>query len=64
MRGNDMKLYCSCCGDYFTADNQFHDHDLGFGTCRKCCAWILGRVKWAYDWPRIRNLIAAQWAQS
>jgi len=53
-------LSCSCCGNSFRGI-QYHDHDTGFGTCSKCCYWILTREDWSYDHDRIKALMKAQW---
>ncbi len=56
----DKSLHCSCCGNQFRG-KQYHDHDTGFGTCSKCCDWILSRADWAYDHDRIKSLMVSQW---
>jgi hypothetical protein len=37
-----MNLTCGCCGARFSA-RQHWNYDHGFGRCRSCCEWIIGR---------------------
>jgi hypothetical protein len=36
-------LTCSCCGSAAGRFKQWHNRDTGWGICRKCVDWILGR---------------------
>jgi hypothetical protein len=38
------KLICACCGEYVPGRwYQFWNQDTGYGICRKCVDWLLGK---------------------